>query len=150
MFFLTDCTQDRPLHMVGNYCIRKFRLDETFDIPEPVFVSFFETLESMYKKNPFHNSSHAADMLISYIYFINKSVLSEYFQESDILASIVACLGHDVGHPGFTNRFLVNNKDELAVLYNDVSVLEMMHCSTVFHIMKDEKSDILQSLNPET
>ncbi|CAG9321759.1 unnamed protein product [Blepharisma stoltei] len=121
-----------------------------FNMPESVYTCFFETLEGLYKSNPFHNSSHAADMLASSIYFINKSILSEYFVEFDILASIVACLGHDVGHPAFSNRFLVTNKDDLAILYNDASVLEMMHCSTVFQVMKENGANILGTLSAES
>ncbi|CAG9317430.1 unnamed protein product [Blepharisma stoltei] len=150
MFFLKDCTHDKPLHIVGSYCIKKYRLDDTFSIPESVYTCFFEKLESLYKNNPFHNSSHAADMLASSIYFINKSILSDYYLEFDILATIIACLGHDVGHPAFSNRFLVTNKDELAILYNDTSVLEMMHCSTVFQIMKQTNANILSTLSSDT
>ena len=34
----------------------------------------------------------------------------------------VAALGHDLGHTGTSNAFLVNSRDELALLYNDVAV----------------------------
>ena len=44
----------------------------------------------------------------------------------------MAVLGHDVGHPGLNNRFLVNNSENLAVIYIDVSVLENMHAGATF------------------
>jgi hypothetical protein len=31
----------------------------------------------------------------------------------------MAALAHDVDHPGFSNGFLVNSVDEMALLYND-------------------------------
>jgi hypothetical protein len=34
----------------------------------------------------------------------------------------IAALGHDLGHTGTSNAFLVNSRDELALLYNDVAV----------------------------
>lgn len=50
----------------------------------------------------------------------------------EALYGIIASLAHDIGHPAFTNRFLVNTRDDIAVLYNDISVLENMHCSRTF------------------
>lgn len=55
------------------------------------------------------------------------------------LAIIIACFGHDVGHPGLNNRFLVYNREEIATTYNDNSVLENMHASLTFSTMKDKK-----------
>jgi hypothetical protein len=43
------------------------------------------------------------------------------------IGAIVAAISHDVDHPGFNNNFLVNTKDEIALLYNDQSVLENHH-----------------------
>lgn len=39
----------------------------------------------------------------------------------------MAALSHDVDHPGLNNGFLVNTLDEMALLYNDQSVLENHH-----------------------
>lgn len=65
----------------------------------------------------------------------------------DIFSSIVAALGHDVGHQALTNRYLINNRDELALQYNDVSVLENMHCAKSFLIMKRNDCNIFGGLN---
>ena len=40
------------------------------------------------------------------------------------LAILVASLGLDAGHPGTTNEFEVATQSELAMQYNDTSVLE--------------------------
>lgn len=154
MFFLKECTDNRPLVTVGKYCVGKFRLDESLKIDLNIYQNFFHELEMRYKPNPYHNSTHAADVLSSMLYFINKSDLCKLLSEYDILASIIAALGHDVAHPGFTNRFLVINKDENALLCNfyvdnDFSVLEMMHCSVTFQIMKSDDSNILITLDSE-
>lgn len=53
----------------------------------------------------------------------------------EMFSLIISSAAHDVGHPGLTNRFLVNKRDEIALTYNDRSVLEMMHCSIVFSII---------------
>ena len=67
----------------------------------------------------------------------------------ETLGSILACLGHDVAHPGVTNRFLVNIKDDLALHYNDNSVLENMHCATIYSLMQKSGCDLLSSLGQE-
>ncbi|CAG9314499.1 unnamed protein product [Blepharisma stoltei] len=147
MFFVRECTQNQPLSTMGRYCIKKYTLDETLNINDEVFMNYFYELEMRYKDNPYHNSTHAADVLASAMFMINRSLLADLLSDFDLLATIIASLGHDVAHPGFTNRFLINNKDILAINYNDYSVLEMMHCSTTFQIMQEDHSNILVSLD---
>ncbi|EGV62264.1 hypothetical protein CANTEDRAFT_131639 [Yamadazyma tenuis ATCC 10573] len=45
------------------------------------------------------------------------------------LALLVAALGHDVGHPGVTNQFLVKHSSPTSLVFNERSVLESFHTS---------------------
>ena len=45
------------------------------------------------------------------------------------LTLLIAAIGHDAGHPGVNNAFLVALNAPLAQLYNDRSVLESFHCA---------------------
>merc|ERR1712048_994005 len=65
----------------------------------------------------------------------------------DVYALLVSAICHDVGHPGKTNPFLVEIRDELAVRYNDKSPLENMHCARLFEICRDHKADVFRSLD---
>ena len=56
-------------------------------------------------------------------------------QES--LCCLIAALCHDIGHPGFTNRFLVRTSDPIATQYNDQSVLENIHVATALKLAKE-------------
>merc|ERR1719343_1227199 len=47
---------------------------------------------------------------------------------------MIGAIGHDLGHPGFNNPFLVETAHELAIRYNDQSPLENMHCAKLFEI----------------
>ena len=49
---------------------------------------------------------------------------------------LVTAIGHDVGHPGVNNAFLVALKAPLAQLYNDTSVLEAFHCAAYSQILR--------------
>ena len=118
MFFLKDCTKNRPLYTVGSFCMQKFQLDSSFQIDSNVFAEFFTTLENLYKPNPYHNSSHAADVLCSFMYLVNQSSFNDFIQDYEILAGVIAMLGHDVAHPGVTNRFLINSHDQLSITCN--------------------------------
>lgn len=60
---------------------------------------------------------------------------------------MIAAAIHDLGHPGFTNGFLVNTRHDLAILYNDSSVLEMYHPSQAFTLAwNNQKSNIFDNL----
>ena len=52
-----------------------------------------------------------------------------------MFAALVAAAVHDVDHPGRSNHFLIETSDDLAVLYNDNSVLENHHLAVAFKIM---------------
>eukprot|EP00931_Biecheleriopsis_adriatica_P056601 TRINITY_DN33541_c0_g1_i1.p1 TRINITY_DN33541_c0_g1~~TRINITY_DN33541_c0_g1_i1.p1 ORF type:complete len:705 (-),score=159.58 TRINITY_DN33541_c0_g1_i1:18-2132(-) len=98
---------------------------------------FLKTLESSYKEdNPYHSNAHAADMANSFSFMLRachdiKSVLSPARQ----ICMFVAALGHDVGHPGFSNLFHINSSHELAIVYNDRSILENFHAAELMRIL---------------
>jgi hypothetical protein len=115
-FFLTELTKNTPLYSVGQFCMKRFHFDSTFKVPESISSNFFQSLESLYKPNPYHNSSHAADVVCSFLFFVQQSILSETILDFELFSVVLACAAHDVGHPGVTNRFLINSKDELSLL----------------------------------
>jgi len=53
----------------------------------------------------------------------------------ELVSLFIAGGVHDLGHPGLTNNYLINSKDELALTYNDQSVLENYHISQAFKIL---------------
>lgn len=118
IFFLKDCTQNRPLNTVGCFCMQRYKLDSLFDIDFVVYQNFFASLEELYKPNPYHNSAHAADVLCSFMFLVNQSRFTDFIQDYEILAGIIAMLGHDVAHPGVTNRFMINTKHQLSLTCN--------------------------------
>ena len=36
----------------------------------------------------------------------------------DIVSLIISGLSHDIGHTGLINKFIINSKDELTIVYN--------------------------------
>ncbi|TYJ52559.1 hypothetical protein B9479_006849 [Cryptococcus floricola] len=60
----------------------------------------------------------------------------ELIRPQDVLAVLVAAMGHDVGHPGLSNAFMKNAKVPLSQVYEDKSVLENMHCMLVVQLLR--------------
>lgn len=56
---------------------------------------------------------------------------------------------HDHEHPGFNNVFLMETKHELALRYNDVSVLENHHVASSFALLANDKYNITKWFNKE-
>lgn len=60
---------------------------------------------------------------------------------------ILAAACHDVNHPGFNNIFLIEKRDEIAINFNDISVLENYHIATSFQILSDSEFNILKNFS---
>jgi len=54
----------------------------------------------------------------------------------EALTLLITAIGHDVGHPGVNNGFLITLNAPLAQLYNDRSVLEAFHCAAYSQILR--------------
>ena len=147
-FFVAKCSKT-PAVIVGKYTVKMYGLDELYKISDDVLDGFLNELESKYLDNPYHNSTHGADVMCSFSFFLTKSRLSDSMTTLEWLSGIVASLGHDVGHPGKNNRFLIMTSNEIAIQYNDISVLEMMHSSIIFQIVSNQSHNIFLNLTVE-
>ena len=67
----------------------------------------------------------------------------------ETLSCIIAVVCHDICHTAVTNRFLIQNRDDIAIQYNDSSVLENMHAHTTFHLLSKPGCNILENLSNE-
>uniref|UniRef100_A0A0G4I780 Phosphodiesterase n=1 Tax=Chromera velia CCMP2878 TaxID=1169474 RepID=A0A0G4I780_9ALVE len=56
---------------------------------------------------------------------------------------VIAALCHDLGHQGFNNQFHMNSGSEIAMMYNDRSVLENFHAAKTFLVLKTAGCEIL-------
>jgi 3',5'-cyclic-nucleotide phosphodiesterase len=64
------------------------------------------------------------------------SPIAALIRPFDALTLLITAIGHDVGHPGVNNAFLITLNAPLAQLYNDQSVLESFHCAAYSQILR--------------
>eukprot|EP00494_Astrolonche_serrata_P033932 UN34201 len=114
-------------------------IESELDIPMNTFADYMLSLSRTYHPTDvvlYHNSLHAADVIFTH-YFFTKSPIYSDCSLLDLFASLIACAAHDVDHNGFNNTFHKNSESELAILYNDISVLENHHAASGWKILKE-------------
>ncbi|XP_034124793.1 cAMP-specific 3',5'-cyclic phosphodiesterase isoform X5 [Drosophila guanche] len=143
IFKIGDWSCNRPLTCVAYTIFQSRELLTSLMIPPKTFLNFMTTLEDHYvKDNPFHNSLHAADVTQSTNVLLNTPALEGVFTPLEVGGALFAACIHDVDHPGLTNQFLVNSSSELALMYNDESVLENHHLAVAFKLLQNQGCDI--------
>lgn len=131
---------------------------EKWRIPTDQLTAFLVACRAAYNTFvPYHNFRHAVDVLQATFNFLvhigalpsypaksetdgdtpaPKSPVAALLKPFEALTLLVAAIGHDVGHPGVNNGFLVVLNAPLAQLYNDRSVLESFHCAAYSQILR--------------
>ncbi|XP_018320278.1 cAMP-specific 3',5'-cyclic phosphodiesterase isoform X5 [Agrilus planipennis] len=148
IFRIGELSNGRPLTCVAYMTFTSRDLMKQLMIPQKTFITFMMTLEDHYvKDNPFHNSLHAADVTQSTHVLLNTPALESVFTPLEVTAALFAACIHDVDHPGLTNQFLINSSSELALMYNDESVLENHHLAVAFKLLQNEGCDIFCNMS---
>lgn len=98
---------------------------------------------------------------------VEEGGMGELLRPMDVFALMVAAIGHDVGHPGLSNAYMVclsfhlssssfrrltesllfdfqvNARTPVAQVYDDKSVLENFHTVTLIHMLRRHQFDYL-------
>ena len=140
------------LPFIGRFLLDSFGLIDEEIMSIKKLDIFLTTLNSQYLTKPlYHTCMHAADVTHSLsLYFLNTNA-EKICQTKvlDLLGILIAAMGHDLGHPGLTNNFLINASTDMAITYNDISCLENYHSSKLFSILKNDATNIFDKLNPQ-
>ncbi|KAL2097633.1 hypothetical protein ACEWY4_006840 [Coilia grayii] len=148
IFKISEYSGNRPLTVTMYTIFQERDLLKSFKIPADTFITFMMTLEENYHADvAYHNNIHAADVVQSTHVLLSTPALEAVFTDLEILAALFASAIHDVDHPGVSNQFLINTNSELALMYNDASVLENHHLAVGFKLLQEENCDIFQNLS---
>lgn len=109
----------------GLFCTTVLYKNISVNLKIDIMYDFiFDVSNSYHNSNPYHNFRHAVDVMQSTWYFLCSmhALTSPYWSRHDdgpsssaicplkpiqLLALLMASLGHDVGHPGVNNGFMV-------------------------------------------
>ncbi|VDP67888.1 unnamed protein product [Schistosoma mattheei] len=148
IFDLERLTSKKPLTYLGMKILDSFNALSVLRVPSQILVGWLTVIEEHYHvDNPYHNATHAGDVLQASAYFLQHSLIRSICTNIDEVATLLAAIVHDVDHPGKTNPFLVNSNDPLAILYNDIAVLESHHAAVSFELtLRSPDINIFQNL----
>ncbi|CAG9821630.1 unnamed protein product [Phaedon cochleariae] len=136
IFRLEELTKRRPLQHLGMSLFNHFEVAAVLNCDEKTLFNWLTVIEANY---------HATAG------FLEKERMKSIMEQLDEATSLIAAAAHDVDHPGKSSAFLSNADSPLAILYNDVTVLESHHAALTFKLtLGDERINIFKNLDRET
>ncbi|KAG6828347.1 hypothetical protein H0H92_008286 [Tricholoma furcatifolium] len=137
-------------------------MEEAIGVTMEQITPFVYHLRRIYRfENSYHNFEHALDVLQAVYFFLRSagmvpplSILQKPGRKwtsgrradsgamiaslglQDLFVVYIAAIGHDVGHPGFTNAFMKNAATPLSEVYDGKSALEQMHSQLLLRVMR--------------
>lgn len=148
IFRLEELSVKRPLVYLGMNLMNHFDVCSSLGCEENVLHNWLIVIEENYNaKNTYHTSTHAADVMQATAGFLERERLKQILDPLDEAVCLIAAAAHDVDHPGKSSAFLCNSNHELAILYNDLCVLESHHSALAFKLtISDDRVNIFKSL----
>jgi len=139
-----------PLSRLMLHYVEQHNLLNKCQISRDAFINYIRALEDGYLDVPYHNNLHAADVLHATHFMLNSGTFKELCEKYPLLrlAAYFSAAAHDFKHPGTNNEFACNIQSEIAIRYNDISVLENMHVAEAFQLLRTgPKCNFLRSLD---
>ncbi|VDP38554.1 unnamed protein product [Soboliphyme baturini] len=152
VFRLNDVSNNNALRFIGLELFFRYNFFGKFKIPMCKMEAFLNALQVGYSKhdNPYHNLVHGADVTQTANWMLCKTGTMECLSDLELFAYLFSAMIHDYEHTGHTNNFHVQSNSDYAMLYNDRSVLENHHISSIFRMMRaDKQLNILSNLTNE-
>lgn len=145
-FQLDEESNHTPLYAMGYAMFVAHGLISKFNIEEKKLSNFLKLMNDGYRKNHYHNAIHAADVTQTVNYFLKTGPMSQApLSDAELFAVVLAAIIHDFDHPGYNNAFMINSKSDIAIRYNDMSVLENHHLAASFAIMRNDDCNIFSN-----
>jgi hypothetical protein len=137
-----------PFTLSSQIMLQKYDIIKYSD--SKTLYNFLKTLQEHYTQIAiYHTEKHAIDILQTLFIYLYKSKVIDYLllNKLDILSLLIAGICHDVGHKGYNNDYHIKIYSDLAITYNDKSILENYHITETFKLLKIDKLNILRNLS---
>ena len=132
-------------NIMGKFFDSLFNLDE-LNVDSSTLARYIAEVGRHYHDRPFHNLQHATCVTHFTYMLIKAADAPKNLKIHQVFSILLGAVVHDVDHPGNTNLFEINSQSDLAIRYNDQSVLENHHCSTAFRLMRKQNMQVLGKL----
>ncbi|EAY10947.1 3'5'-cyclic nucleotide phosphodiesterase family protein [Trichomonas vaginalis G3] len=146
-FLCTDCKGIGQVKILF-YLFNKFKILERFSITNEMFFRFIYEVRSYYHDVPYHNWTHAVDVVEYVSYEITTAKLENVLTPLEIFALLLSAVCHDAGHDGFNNVYNEKSETPLGILFKSQSVMETHHCTVAIQILSNDETNLLHALNP--
>ena len=138
----------KSLMAVAREFLLSYNIPSEFEMGDDRLEKFLFAVRKNYRKNSFHNFYHASAVMHISFMMLSKVGAEEFLETRDVMCCLVGALVHDVDHTGYNNDFEKNSLSQLALTYNDRSILENHHAATTFKILQDPDVNIFHALDP--
>ena len=147
MKFESEIHRENVLPVIGKYSYTSTNLLDYLNTSK--LDCFLELARDGYKNVPYHSSLHASDLCQTILIILLHSNIIDVLHLSpiDVISIITASLLHDIGHPGLNNTYQINNFSDVAITYNDKSVLENFHIAESFRLLRRDESNIFSKFD---
>lgn len=129
--------------------LERLGLIERFNIDKEKLHHLVREVSRHMKRVPYHNFTHAFNIVHMCYIIIRKTKIREYLDDVDILSCMIGALGHDLDHPGFNNIYYQKLHHPITLKFNDQGILESYHSYMLMKLLSDPKNDILSGLSTE-
>jgi len=149
IFALDKAADHHPLVAVMYAAVKRLGLIEECRIDLTKLCAFCVAVEEGHSDFPYHSRIHAADVTQGVFWFISTAKLGEYvgLTPLDMYAMLVAGAIHDYNHLGVSNQFLATTDHELAIRYNNRSILESHATASAYEVINCAPTDPFSGLN---
>jgi hypothetical protein len=94
---------------------------------------------------------HAADVAQTVSLILNSTNMIESLEleKLDVFSLIFSAIMHDFRHTGQGNSYHINKQTEIALVYNDISVLENYHIAETFRVLNKQNCNLLEKYSQD-
>lgn len=114
------------------YTVQMFMETKPKHVSEQTIKDISYTIAINYNIVPYHNFTHGFSVAQFFYYMWKTSEsLKKWVSDEDMFIITMACIGHDLRHPGKNNGYQTARRNDCALVSFDNSVLESMHAATL-------------------
>ncbi|CEG48536.1 camp-specific 3-cyclic [Plasmopara halstedii] len=113
-----------------------------------VVPEFLRHIQGRYDSSmPFHNATHAADVMHTLFMLLNSTNLGEKISQHNQIGALLAAVMHDVEHVGLTNDYLIKTNHPIAQKYSSKAPMESKHMDLALQAALDPRFHILSKMS---